>query len=76
MKTISLNVSDPIYKIFQEESVRLDRPTSELIRAAMEDYVKNRFARRLSIADLKPLSLGKPIVPIHWSDDALEEMLP
>jgi hypothetical protein len=76
MKTISLNVSNPVYKIFQEESARRDRPTSELIREAMEDYLKNRCSPRLSLADLKPLSLGKPLVPIDWSEDVFEEMLP
>lgn len=76
MKSISLNVSDPVYKIFQAESARRDRPTSELIREAMEDYVKNRVSPSHSLADLKPLSLGKPLLPINWSDDVFEEMIP
>jgi hypothetical protein len=42
----------------------------------MEDYVRNRFANRLSLADLRPVSLGKPLVPIDWREDVFEEMLP
>jgi hypothetical protein len=76
MKTISLNVSDPTYRLFQEESERRDRPASELIREAMEDYVRFRFADRLSLDDLRPVSLGKPLVPIDWSEDIFEEMMP
>jgi len=75
MKTISLNVSDPIYRLFQEESERRDRPASELIREAMEDYVRSRFASRLSLDDHKPISLGRPLAPIDWSEDVFGEML-
>jgi len=76
MKTISLNVSDPTYRLFQEESARRDRPAAELIREAMEDYVRVRFADRLSLAGIRPVSLGKPLAPIDWSEDIFEEMLP
>lgn len=76
MKTISLNVSDPTYRLFQEESERRDRPAAELIREAMEDYVRLRFADRVSLADLRPVSLGKPLAPIDWSENVFEEMLP
>jgi len=76
MKTISLNVSDPVYRIFQEESERRDRPASELIREAMEEYMRMRFSNRRSIADHKPISLGRPLAPIDWSEDVFEEMLP
>lgn len=76
MKTISLNVSNPTYRLFQEESERRDRSAAELIREAMDHYVRHRFADRLSLADLRPVSLGKPLAPIDWSEDVLEEMLP
>jgi hypothetical protein len=75
MKTISLHVSDPTYRLFQEESQRRDRPAAELIREAMEDYVRVRFAARLSLADIKPVSLGKPLAPIDWSEDIFDEMV-
>jgi hypothetical protein len=75
MKTISLNVSDPTYRLFQEESERRDRPAAELIREAMEEYVRTRFPSRLSLADIQPVSLGKPLAPIDWSEDIFSEMM-
>jgi len=74
MKTISLNVPDPTYRLFQQESRRRDRPTSEMIREAMEEYARTRFTERQSMADIKPVSLGKPLGKIDWSDDLLGEM--
>jgi predicted transcriptional regulator len=74
MKTISLNVPDPTYRAFQEEARRLDRPAAELIREAMDEYARNRWSQRQSLSDLRPLSLGKVLEPIEWSDDFLEEM--
>ncbi len=38
MKTITINVSEPVYRDFQEYARRNDRTTSELIREAMEEY--------------------------------------
>lgn len=76
MKSISLNVSDPVYRLFQEESARRDRPASELIREAMEEYIRTRFPERQSLGELNPVSLGKPLAPIDWSEDILEGMLP
>lgn len=75
VKTISLNVSDPTYRLFQAESERRDRPAAELIREAMEEYVRLRFADRLSLADIRPVSLGKSLVPIDWSEDIFDEMV-
>jgi len=76
VKTISLNVPDPTYRLFQLESQRRDRPAAELIREAMEEYVRTRFAPRLSLSEIKPVSLGKPLAPIDWSDDIFDEMEP
>ncbi|MEI6034628.1 MAG: ribbon-helix-helix protein, CopG family [Verrucomicrobiae bacterium] len=75
MKTISLHVSDPTYRIFQEESERRDRPAAELIREAMEEYVRMHFANRRSLADIRPVSLGKPLASINWSEDIFDEMV-
>jgi hypothetical protein len=38
MKTITLNVSEPVYADFQRYAQEQDRPTSELMREAMEIY--------------------------------------
>lgn len=74
MKTISLNVPYPTYRLFQLESQRRDRPAAELIREAMEEYVRKHFGPRMSLSEIKPVSLGKPLLPIDWSEDLLEEM--
>jgi hypothetical protein len=76
MKTISLHVPDPTYRLFQTESKRRDRPAAELIREAMEEYARSRFTSGPSLADLRPVSLGRPLASIEWGDDLLEEMTP
>jgi len=75
MKTISLNVSEPVYAAFQEEARRRDRTASELIREAMETYVRQHLSARTSLRDLEPVSLGGLRKPMRWDDDLLEEML-
>jgi hypothetical protein len=75
MKTITINVSEPVYRDFQEYAQRLDRKTSELIREAMEDYRERRIRAGTSVNDLVPLSLGKVLKPMGPRDDLLGEML-
>jgi hypothetical protein len=38
MKTITINVSEPVYEDFRRASRTQGRPTAELIREAMESY--------------------------------------
>jgi hypothetical protein len=75
MKTITVNVSEPIYREFQEYARKHDRTTAELIREAMEAYRQRWTARRGSIRDLKPLDVGAVRHPLGPADDLLEEML-
>ncbi len=75
MKTITINVSEPVYRDFQEYSRKQDRTTSELIREAMEAYRDSHIRPRPSLKELKPLSLGKVIKPLRPGDDILGEML-
>ena len=75
MKTITVNVSEPVYRDFQEYAERQDRPTSELIREAMEAYRAQRIRRRGSVRDLVPLSLGEVRLRLTEDDDLLDEML-
>jgi Arc/MetJ-type ribon-helix-helix transcriptional regulator len=75
MKTITINVSDPVYREFQEHAQRTDRSTSELIREAMQLYRDERIRPRQSLRTLRPLSLGKVLRPLTREDDLLEEML-
>ena len=75
MKTITINVSEPVYRDFKKLARQLDRPTSELIREAMEEYRQHRIQARPSLRDLKPLSLGKILRPLAVGGDLLDEML-
>ena len=75
MKTITINVSEPIYAEFQEHARRRDRTASELIREAMELYRERWAGRDGSLRDLKPLDLGATRLPLTPDDDLLEEML-
>ena len=75
MKTISVNVSEPVYKDFLEYARRTDRTAAELIREAMELFRAQRIAARSSIKTLGPLDVGVVIAPLDAEDDLLGEML-
>ena len=75
MKTISVNVSEPVYQDFLEYARRTDRTAAELIREAMELFRAQRIAARGSIRRLSPLDLGEVIAPLDAEDDLLGEML-
>jgi len=75
MKTITINVSEPVYREFQQFAKSADRPASELIREAMEDYRQRRMRGRTSLRDLRPVSLGAVKRELRPGDDLLEEML-
>lgn len=76
MKTITVNVSTPTYREFQEYARRHDRKTSELIREAMELYRVEKIEGRQtgSLAELEPLSLGRILKLLDREDDLLGEM--
>ena len=75
MKTISVNVSEPVYEDFMEHAQRTDRTAAELIREAMDLFRREHIRPRTSLADLKPLNLGKTLKPLSSRDDLLGEML-
>ncbi len=75
MKTITINVSEPVYSAFQQHARNIDRTTSELVREAMADYYANRIQKSTSIRDLPPLRVGKVLKPFTKRGDLLEEML-
>jgi predicted CopG family antitoxin len=74
MRTITINVSEPVYSEFQEIAKLSDRTTSELIRESMEIYLRNRQPRK-SVLDITPISVGK--IKREWraGDDLLKEMM-
>lgn len=75
MKTITINVSEPVYLEFQAYARRHDRTTAELIREAMEAYRQRWAEHRGSLRTLAPLDLGKVRRALSRDDDLLEEML-
>lgn len=76
MKPITINVSEPTYREFQEYARRHDRKTSELIREAMEIYRLEKIegGQTGSLARLEPISLGRILEPLAGEDDLLGEM--
>jgi len=75
MKTITVNVSEPVYEEFQSFAAKVDRKTSELIREAMEEYRQEHMQRLTSLRNRRPAGVGGPIEPITSDDDILGEML-
>ncbi|NQX00768.1 hypothetical protein HQ447_08910 [bacterium] len=75
MKTITVNVSEPVYQDFRAFAMRTDRKASELIREAMELYREIHMQRRTSLLDRRPASVGGPIQPITGEDDILGGLL-
>ena len=75
MKAITINVSEPVYREFQEYARRHDRTTSELIREAMEQYRLQKIRPRGTLRDLQPSSVGAVLRELQRDDDLLEEML-
>ena len=75
MKTITINVSEPVYRDFQRLARAQDRTASELIREAMESFRERRIARSTTLADLNPVSVGRVLNPLRRDDDLLGKML-
>lgn len=75
MKTITINVSEPVYAEFQAASRSAGRPTSELIREAMELYRRERLHPVGDLAGFRPRSAGRVLRPLTAADDLLDEML-
>lgn len=75
MKTITINVSESVYRDIQEYARSVDRSTSELIREAMQEYRDARVRPRSSVLELEPLDLGEVRSLIGPDDDLLGEML-
>lgn len=74
MKTITINVSEPVYREFQERARKADRTASELIREAMEHYARECWRESRSVPDFPAFDLGKMTKPLRSKDDLLAEM--
>jgi hypothetical protein len=75
MKTITINVSEPVYEEFRRASKSQGRPTSELIREAMDHYRREHLRPRRDLRSFRPRSTGKVLRPLVRGDDLLREML-
>lgn len=75
MKTITINVSEPVYDEFQRASKSRGRPTAELIREAMEAYRHEHLRPRRDLKSFRPRSVGRVIEPLSKDDDLLTEMM-
>jgi hypothetical protein len=75
MKTITINVSEPVYEEFRRASQNQGRPTSELIREAMEHYRREHLRPRTDLKDFRPRSAGGVLKPLTRDDDLLAESL-
>jgi len=75
MKTVTINVSEPVYREFQAYAKAHDRTASELIRQAMQEFRQNHVHGGGSLLDVQPVSVGRVLKPLSREDDLLEEML-
>lgn len=75
MKTITLNVSEPVYADFQRYAKEQDRPTAELVREAMEAYRQSRIRPARSLRDRRPASVGSTLLPWSGRGDLLDDLL-
>ncbi len=75
MKTITINVSEPVYEDFRRASTAQGRATAELIREAMESYRRQHLRPRGDLRSFRPRSVGKVRRPLGRRDDLLAEML-
>ena len=75
MKTITINVFEPVYAEFRRAARVMGRRTSELIREAMEAYRCSHPAPRKDLLQFQPVSLGRVLRPLSRGDDLLAEML-
>ncbi len=75
MKTITIDVPEETYKIFQEYANRHEQNASELIINAMEEYKRKYLKQEKSIFDQSPANTGGILKDFSIDDDLLEEML-
>ena len=76
MSTITIDVSDHVYRDFEDYAKRVDRTAPELIREAIELYREQRMMpKRLSLMEMPSFSVGEILKPLGPDDDLLGEML-
>jgi predicted transcriptional regulator len=74
MKIITINVSEPVYRDFQEYARQHDRTASEIIREAMEDFRTRRIRPQSTLRNMRPTSVGSVLIPFTGAEDVLGEL--
>ncbi len=75
MKTITLNVSEPVYADFQRYAREKDRSTAELVREAMETYRETKIRPPRSLREQHPVSAGEVLTPWNGRVELLDDLL-
>ena len=75
MKQVTIDVSEPVYRIFQEYARSQDRTASEIIREAMEFYRAEKIEKKNSLLHLHPVSVGNILKHPDGREDYLDEMI-
>lgn len=75
MRTITVNVSEPVYEEFQRAAKTQGRPTSELIREAMERHRQEVLRPSSHLSEFRPVSTGRVLRLLTADDDILGEMI-
>jgi hypothetical protein len=75
MKTITVNVSEPVYVDFQRYAEQQDRATSELIREAMENYRQTKIHPVRTLRDSRPASVQTVLKPWTGRAELLDDLL-
>lgn len=75
MKTITVNVSEPVYADFQRYAEQQDRATAELIREAMENYRQAKIRPVRSLSESRPISVQTIIKPWTGRAELLKDLM-
>ncbi len=75
MKTITVNVSEPVYADFQRHAEQQDRATAELIREAMENYRQAKIRLVRSLRESRPVTVQAVIKPWIGRGELLEDLM-
>jgi len=66
MKAVTIHLDEPVYREFQILARRAKRSTSELIREAMDSYIRTLSKKRNSLREAAPAASVGAILEI-WS---------
>jgi hypothetical protein len=73
MKRITFDVAGSVYAEVRRAAQTMGRPTSDLIREAMEAYVREHLEVRRDLTTWSPASSGGVVPLLRRDDDLLEE---